>query len=66
MVVVLEMVAHGERGDVSLVLDLDLDQCDLARNGAFSSRRNGPAPALRQVSGDVFGVVMPDRSAAIA
>jgi hypothetical protein len=60
----LEVVAHGEHGDAGLVLDFD--QGDLARNVRSVPWRNGPAPALRHVNGDVFGVVLPDRSAAIA
>jgi len=66
MVVWLELVAHGETRHLAFVLDLE--QGDIAR----SSERNDQVsderacPALRHVNGDVFGVAVPVRTAAIA
>lgn len=67
LVVVFELVPHGENDHLTLVLDLE--HRDVARSterdDQFAEER-ALSGALRHVKGDVISVAMPDRSAAIA
>ena len=66
LVVVVELVPHGDNRNGRLVFDFKYRAVARSSNGVTNSLRNELLPALRQMKGDDFTVAMPARYAAMA